>query len=40
MMPGDMPCDAPCEMRCCPYNHDGLCTDNATCEGQMKGDEK
>ena len=37
MMPGDMPCNEPCLARHCPYNRDGHCTDNITCEDQNKG---
>lgn len=40
MMPGDIPCEAPCAARWCPWNLGGRCVDNETCEGQMKGDEK
>lgn len=32
MLPGDMPCNAPCENLCCRYCSDGLCTDNCPCD--------
>ncbi len=32
MMPGDMPCDAPCARLWCTWNLGGLCMDNAPCE--------
>lgn len=36
MVPGDMPCNYTCETRRCPYNIDGTCADNATCDKQTK----
>jgi hypothetical protein len=35
MMPGDLPCNAPCHNRWCLYELYGQCTDNAPCERQM-----
>lgn len=35
MMPGDIPCDAPCANGLCGYCICGQCTDNAPCERQM-----
>lgn len=40
MMPGDMPCRAPCRNARCQWCAFGMCLDNVPCEEQMKGDER
>lgn len=37
MMPGDMPCNAPCANNMCTWNLGGCCLDNEPCGAQIDG---
>lgn len=39
MIPGDIPCDAPCRNTLCPYCIGGFCADNDPCEERMGGEK-
>ena len=39
MIPGDIPCNAPCDYKPCRHNYCGLCTDNAPCDERISDDQ-